>query len=296
VGRHQEPGQLTAGQRNPHRSGRTAHGFGASLVVGVDLGPSLGWQIGMPEGQRLVRVNRGFPRQELRHGPDERPGVLAGLRDKPPLPAEFIERGQEGRVQHGAGPVGASERPARSATAAPLESAACALAARAAAVHHLCHLAPSLLLPAASRPPGSKPPRRRSAHPSRPGAPPGAPGRPTGRAGAGARLRSQSSLTAALSVATIACLMASGRAARRRARSATSGGRLRGVEMGASGAESAESAPHSAPPFSGCFCKSLSDKVVTFDGSTPLERTTRVLSAGRAVCGWRLPLARRIVS
>ena len=80
-------------------------------------------------------------------------------------------------------------------------------------------------------------------------------------------------VSAALTIATISARTASGRAARRRARSATSGGRSTGAAAGAAGPESAESAPHSAPPVSGWFCKSLAGIVVTFAGSTPLERT-----------------------
>ena len=65
-----------------------------------------------------------------------------------------------------------------------------------------------------------------------------------------------------------------GRAASRRARSSTSGGRSTGAAAGAAGPESAESAPLSALPAGAPFCKSLSAQPVTAAGSTPLERTT----------------------
>jgi len=76
--------------------------------------------------------------------------------------------------------------------------------------------------------------------------------------------------TAALTAAKRLARTASGRAARRRASSATSGGRSEGVETGAAGPESAESAPHSAPPSPGGFRKSLSAQGFTSGGSTPL--------------------------
>jgi hypothetical protein len=88
---------------------------------------------------------------------------------------------------------------------------------------------------------------------------------------------------AALSAAKRLARTASGRAVRRRARSATSGGRLGGAETGAAGPESAGSAPHSAPPAASGFCKCLLLQGVTSVGSSPWWRTMTIGGRGAQV-------------